>query len=436
MFLRRYLRSSVSILVLLGFIFSAFADTQPTTPQLDDLPDLFKILQVHEVSVNALSVRSTEPVALEHYEIPLRAVETDISSRLSENIKSSLIFEKNGEKYVRWIINPEDTKWHLEVAEHLRSKNIPVVKGQYFTGYQTASRSYLVIDPKTKATFSLKVSTNHTGGQWTDKKQEWEDAKQIRTAYDYVFDAIKKHGQLKHAIVIDEPAAFGLPAIDQAMVVRTYDVLERGNSILIPGFSVLHGLYGERFAARHNSNDPAAFWNEHYNKPLARAMAELYAITGMQYDSPHSQNFLVELDFNGKPTGRIAFRDFGDAFVNPEALEAHGRPDLAEKWDKDNIKPKVLDVGVGLLHGNYWPKWIPQEIYQAYAHDFFKVFESEFKRITGSDIGKNVTDISINSTGTYYTKYYPTDSVEGQRYLNWLRRHSSLSCRAIFKQAM
>ncbi|HRP08704.1 MAG TPA: 3'-5' exonuclease, partial [Gemmatimonadales bacterium] len=60
-------------------------------------------------------------------------------------------------------------------------------------------------------------------------------------------------------------------------------------------------------------NDPAAFWNEHYNKPLARAIAEFAAITGMSYDSPHSQNFLVELDAGNRPTGRIVLRDFGDA---------------------------------------------------------------------------------------------------------------------------
>jgi len=39
------------------------------------------------------------------------------------------------------------------------------------------------IDDNTHAVFSIKASTNNTGGQWTDKKQEWADALPVALVY-------------------------------------------------------------------------------------------------------------------------------------------------------------------------------------------------------------------------------------------------------------
>lgn len=427
-------RKVVSVFIVFGLLVSALATASQNQKPVAELPKPFEILQLHEAKSNAVAERSTKPIAIEHFEIPLRIVEVDVAKRIPKEILSSLIFEKNGEKYLRWIINPEDTKWHREVAQYLRSKGIPVIKGQYFTAYQTASRSYLVVDPKTGATFSVKVSTNNTGGHWTDKKQTWEDARQVRWAYEYVHDQIRRRGGLKHGILIDEPAAFGLPAIDQGMLVRTYSVLEKGRSFLLPGFAVLHDAVGRNLAFANGSNQPAEYWNEHYNRPLARALAELYAITGMQYDSPHSQNFLVEFDLDGRPTGRIGIRDFGDVYVTAEALEANGRSDLVRNWDTDNLRRGVFDVAIGLLHGNINPSWIDGEIYTRYAYDFFNEFEREFKRVTGIDLGTTRTPMSLQAL--YFSKRYLTDSEEGQKYLEWLRIRQPGSCRHIFKKAM
>jgi hypothetical protein len=139
-----------------------------------------------ETHSNAVAKRSSDYVQMEHYEIPLELVEKDIAERANKAFIDAMVFERDGKKYVRWVINPEDTKWHLEVANFLIRNGITPIKKTYFLGYMTASRSYIVVEPKTGTEFSIKMSTNNTGGNWKDKQQTWDDAKQIRMMTDFV----------------------------------------------------------------------------------------------------------------------------------------------------------------------------------------------------------------------------------------------------------
>lgn len=431
---KKLLSLFIPVILTLASASSPLAETASPKP----LPPGFKMLQYHEVKSNAAAERSTRPIMIEHFEIPLELIDVSMAKRIPKNVASSLIFKKNGKPYLRWIINPEDTKWHKEVESYLKEKGVEAARGRYFTAYQTASRSYFLVDPKTGAVFSAKVSTDKTGGQWTDKKQTWEDAKQVRLAYEYIMDAIKSRGGLGNGVLIDEPAAFGLSKINHGFLIRTYDaLLNNPNLRLIPGFSVLHEEFGRELAERNGAKDPAAFWNEHYNKPLARALAELYAISGMQFDSPHSQNFLVELDEKGRPQGRIAMRDFGDAFVTEEAVKAARRGDLAKAWEPSNVTKESLRVSIGLLHGNKSPSWINENIYKGYSRDFYSEFEKEFQRTTGVDISKS--SHPIFRSHLYFTKNYSIVSKSGLEYLKWLkngRPRMGLTCRDAFRKAI
>lgn len=353
------------------------------SPEMKSLVDF-------ETRANAASFRSNEKIAIEHFEIPLRLIRSDIAKRIDRKILSSLVFEKNGEKYIRWIINPEDTQWHLQVRDFLTQSGLDAEKYRHFEGYQTASRSYIIVDPQTKAEFSVKVSTNLTGGSWKDKKQTYEDAWQIRMVTDYVYDMIKRSGKLKNIVLLDEPAIFGLEHLDQGMVIRDYGSLSYSGKKYVPGFSIMHSKLGRDLAKLNGSDDPAAFWNDHYNKPLARAIAEFVALTGMTYDSPHSQNFLVELDTENRPTGRIVFRDFGDTYLTREFFKEANRLDVVERWEKDNILGSRFHIAVGILHGNNPPDWLPtflppnyKNSYARWAVDFHKEFNKEFEKQTG-----------------------------------------------------
>jgi len=355
-----------------------------------------------ETRDNAASLRSNQPIQIENYEIPVRLLKSDVAQRISPKIRDSLIFTQNGEQYLRWVINPEDTQWYKDVEKFLTQNGVPATRHHYFTGYQTASRSYIVEAPN-GAEFSVKVSTNHTGGNWTDKKETWDDTQQVRMAADFVDGQIREN-PLKTAVTLDEPAGFGIESIDQGMLIRDLGELTEGHHYFLPGFSAMHQQTGTELARLNGSNAPARFWNDAYNRPLGRALAEFSARTGLTFDSPHSQNFLIELDSNMKPTGRIVIRDFGDTYALKEWFVAKGLTKFLANWDADNVLAGDMDVAIGILHGNRFPDWMNDAEYKHWGNDFFAAFESEYSKDTG--VPRSELQQPMVQNGLYFAKDY------------------------------
>ena len=381
----------------------------------DATPDAVKQLIDWETKSNAVSVRSNEELVIKHYEIPLEALTADLAPHLDPKVRDSLIFQKEGKPWVRWIINSEDTKWHLQVAAFLQERGLDPRPKTHFKGYRTASRSMIIIDPDTGAKFSAKVSTNNTGGHWVDKKQPFDDARQARTSSDMIAD-IKKKVKFDHLVLMDEPAMFGIQEVDQGMLIRSLEDLPQGGRYYLPGFSALHDATGKKIAKLNGSNNPAEFWNENYNKKLARAYAEFAAHTGLTYDSPHSQNFLIELDANMKPTGRIVLRDFVDAYAQADILKAAGKEEFLSTWDPDNINTKKLHVAIGPMHGNDFPSWLDEETYSRWGDDFYKEFDLEFSKLTGIPHSE-LRAVSHDQSGRYFGKDYTMQSATAKKYL-------------------
>lgn len=370
-----------------------------------------------ETESNQVAVRSSEAFDLLHYEIPLNLLEKDIADYTPEALLGSLIFKKDGKSYARWIINPEDTKMHLELKKYFKKKNLILKPKKFFRGYLTASRSVIAVNPETGFSFSVKVSTNNTGGHWKDKKQTWTDAKQIRKMSDWVTEisaSVKKDFML----IMDEPFALGVKGIDQGLVVRSLNDVAEDAVYYLPGFSALHTEIGVKIAKKNGDKNPVKFWNKHYNKPLARALAEFTVATGASYDSPHSQNFLIELDRKLKPTGRIVLRDFGDIYVLTDFVKRTEHADLLKIWEADNLVSGELRQYIGLLHGNDPPTWMTIEDYKKWSRDFFQQFEqkfSELSRIPIEDLKE--TRASHSDDFSYSSKVYQTSSDRWKRFL-------------------
>lgn len=389
---------------LISLSLLAFSLTMPAHAVTDSIEKLIN----YETLSNAASTRSNTLVKLPHVEIPLDLVGVDFAKRIDLKIADSLIFGLNNKKYVRWILNPEDTKWSDVLIAHFKEKHGLILERKYyFNGYMTASRSYIAEDPINGSQFSVKSSTNSTGGNWKDKKQPIGEAIDSRLMSDFLHSQNKLR-QFQHFTFLDEPAILSVQDLDQAVVIRDLGELKKADSkfFYLPGFSALHETTGKLIAARNGSNDPYQFWTEHYVKVAGRALGELAARSGLQFDSPHSQNFLIELDLNMKPTGRLVLRDMADLYIDKNfflALEGPDSPTISKFTQKENIL-KRLAAGFGPLHGNSYPSWISPENYSKWKDIFFADYERTFKDISGFDL--KVLDVKAYQSGEYFTSSY------------------------------
>jgi hypothetical protein len=343
-----------------------------------------------------LNPQTKERFSVEHLEIPLDMVSMDIAKTGANHFFESLTFTKGKKRYLRWIIHPEDQSYINEVEDWLNANNLPVKRKKYFWGYKTASRSLILVDPQSNIEFSLKTSTDHLHGHPIGKGQPWDDSQQIRQISDLIKDHSDKQPP-KRVLYLDEPLAFGIPEVKMGMVVRSYDQLGGSGLRYVPGFAIMHGELGAEIAKVNGAKSPGAFWNEHYNKALARALAELFIISGTLPIAGHSQNFLVELDQNLRPTGRIAVRDIGDSVIWPAYFNALGRDDVPKSWSKNFWMKKSAFLTVGLIAMTANPGWLKRidkrpgdpNYYHTWGQDFFDAFDDEFHKQTGLRMTRN-----------------------------------------------
>lgn len=412
------MKQQLIFILSLFFAFSILAQTPPVKTLID-----------METKSNAAGVRSNEMVLMHHYEIPLRLLTEGKEINLDPKIYKSLVFTKNNEKYVRWVVNPEDTKWYLDVEKFMRSHGLDPIRKTHFKGYQTASRSYIVIDPKNGAQFSIKTSTNQTGGAWKDKKQDYKDGFDIMLISD-LMARLQLERPFENLAIMQEPLAFGIESIDQSIVVRELGEIAKSDQFLyIPGFSVLHEDTGREIAELNGSNDPAQFWNEHYVKAMAKAAAEVVARTGIWFDSPHSQNFLVEMTKDFKPTGRVVLRDLGDIYINEPVMKAMGENELLKKFStKENIL-KSLRVSFGPLHGNKAPSWVDNSVYTEWSKNFYETFRKEYQKYTGITVEKYNPSYGFS----YFGLEVDTQAQDFNRYKDKIKP-TPKSCSNLFMQ--
>lgn len=384
-----------------------------------------KFLVHNETKGNAAGARSEAGVLMPHLEIPFEMVGVEFTKRLRPEIAASLVFMRDGHKYVRWILNPEDTQWSDEVIKYFaKEKGIQLTKKYYFTGYQTASRSYIAEDPKTHAQFSVKSSTNVTGGSWRDKKQPVGEAIDSIIMGNYLAEQ-NRLMKFKYFTFMDEPAILKLDAIDQAVVIRDLNAVNQTGpeaKYYLPGFSALHEVVGKEIALKNGSPNPYDFWTEHYVKVAGKALGELAARTGLQFDSPHSQNFLVELDPNFKPTGRLVLRDLADLYVDQNfihILRADSKEFLGTFTQKSNIL-NYVSAGFGPLHGNEHPSWVDANQYAAWKDIFFDSFESSIEEVTGVPRTKFKSSYYRQSGAYFLANYELVQNSELSSYMDTL----------------
>lgn len=404
------------------------------------LPDNFKQLLNWEIRANSFhkdNRKSPYQFNVSYIEIAAKFILEDINDDLfTPSIRESMMNEKR--QTIRWVLNPEDTKYKAELIRWLKKMGQDAtIKQDRFNGFLTSSRSMILQDRINGAIFSLKVSTDWTGGGFKKGKHlPMVDAKESRRGTDFVYSIWQKNkNRIKHSVYLWESASFSIKEIDRSMIIRNYDELvenQNNNLYYLPGFSALFPTVGSQIAASHtNKNDSASiaqYWLENYTLPLARAFAEFAAYFGMSYESAHSQQFLIEMikkeDGILYPTGRIVMRDFNDSFPYGEYPLHPAR--LIKSWRMMN-KRDHLNVRFGILKAinkkQVETGWINDSLREEWGKLFFAEFEKQYSKITGVPKKElNLHTIFQGTTGSYLVKSYFNESQIWKVYLKRLTK--------------
>ncbi len=338
------------------------------------LPNSARYMVYLETSENPVGKRSPRPFWIEHLEIPLASLQEDIGLKMDPRVRESMIFENaEGVKMVRWILNPEDSKYANEIIEKMSEKGLNLEKKRYFIGYSTSSRSCIVQDPKTGTTFSIKSSTNQTAGNWNDKKETVRAARAGRLMNDHI-ERDRKSGHNTALGIVNEPLAYYMPEVDQGIIIRQYDHFLKANqdTKLVPVFAFIHRARFYASKAGYDVSQPGAT-QEFIEKTLAKsggiASAELFMHYGIIYNSPHGQNFLVEVDKNEKPTGKLYARDYADSHLYEPIFKksSAGRATLAHYRTFTSGSNEIVSENFRLIFGPYHngtrtkPGWVVDE---------------------------------------------------------------------------
>lgn len=374
------------------------------------LPNSARYMVYLETSENPVGRRSPRPFWIEHLEIPLRYLQEDKGERLDRRVHESMLFTNDqGEKTVRWILNPEDTTYGDQIIEKFREMGVNLQRKRYFIGYSTSSRSCIVQDPRSGTTFSIKSSTDNTAGSWNDKKETVRAARAGRLMSDHI-DRSRHEAHNTSLALVHEPLAYYLNGVDQGIIVRQYDhFLRRSQDLkLVPVFAYVHRA--EFYARKAGSAGPVQdFIERTLVQPGGVATAELFLHYGIVYNSPHGQNFLVEVDKDEKPTGKLYARDYADSHLFEPIFSRtdHGRAVLEHYRTFTGNHNQILTETIPLRFGPYHngsfdkPSWVTNE---QNLIDRFK--SSLLTRISTTVRYATGTPAALASTYSSYVNYW------------------------------
>ncbi len=206
---------------------------------------------------------------------------------------------------IRWFKHPFNTKSTIPHFHETSKSNLVT--------YFTASRSLAIT--LGDHVFTLKMPTDHPHGfegqYQPSKATTQEDIMDGINRMSYVEKIDKKIGLDPKLILAKEVAMVADKATGEGYLFRDISFMNDGNYYL-PALSI---PYAGRKIAALNKQHPDTFWSKNYAELLGSAKAKLLLRYGLQMETPNSQNMLIQLDHDLRPTGVIVFRDISDTVL-------------------------------------------------------------------------------------------------------------------------
>jgi hypothetical protein len=250
--------------------------------------------------------------------VPLKEVDVKRSARLPSELESTFL---RGDQ-VLWPKHPYNT---VEITPFFKAPELP----EKIRAWHTTSRSMVTtIDGKV---YGLKMPTNHPFGP--------NRVEQINKA----FPKESMLSSMRRTEIIERIDARLGPDPDLILLKDIFTVTDK---ITGHGFSIrdLRPLNDGHYyfpaqmlptvgydLAQKNGLSFGDFVKNFWARPLGKLQAKLLFRYGIEYNPINPQNFLIQLDRNLKPTGKLACRDLGDSFQVESISKALGLGSEVEK---------------------------------------------------------------------------------------------------------
>lgn len=316
--------------------------------------------------------------------IPFDSVTLTYANDASAAIKK-LLSSDDG-KTANWFSHPYNTSEVVPYFDGRKKTDGPTLIAQH-----NASRTVTIeIDGDL---MGLKLPTDHPfgsdGATQESKASMQEDVLLARKRSEVVEKIDRELGQddtltiLKYAAVVKDKKS------GNGFVLRDLRPMQDG-SYYLPAHQI--PSIGKEIAKKNNV-DFVEFWGKNWAERLGEVQAKTLIRYGIESEATNPQNYLIQLDNNFRPTGKIFYRDITDSNFNGSVARAIGLSEYVTFDEQNKIPVSSALVGwernysltwlfeknpSGFDTQNITPAWRQQHI-QSYIKTIVKLLDLDSK---------------------------------------------------------
>ncbi len=268
--------------------------------------------------------KDRRPIKVDFSLVSQKGIETTFLPDASTKLKEFII---SGNK-IRWFKHPYNTVESLPDAQEVSHGNVKA--------YLTASRSLAL--KVGDEFYTIKMPTDYPHGPkgqyQPGKASTSEDILDGINRMNYFSRVDSEIGLDPNLILAKEVAMVADKKTGEGFLFRDLSFMKSGNYYL-PALSI---PYIGREIAEKNGVSVEEFWQKAYAELLGRSKAKLLLRYGAQMETPNSQNMLIELDKNLKPTGRLVFRDISDTVLIEGVATGLGEAGILKKDSENGVE--------------------------------------------------------------------------------------------------
>jgi hypothetical protein len=357
---------------------------------------------------------SQAPVRVPFVKVPAGHVIVHSLGEVSAKLKALL--EDPAGTFARWFRHPFAREAKLPYAAAPEDGSVEA--------YLTASRSLEL--NMGEEHYSIKLATERPHGPegriQLKKASVAEDIRDAKSRMPYIAQVDAKIGEEPTIVFAKEVVAVEDGETGEGFLIRELSFLGSGNYYL-PAFSL---PYVGREIAEYNGAEPEAFWKTHYAKVLGRAKAQLLLRYGLQMETPNAQNFLIELDPDLRPTGRIVIRDLSDTQLVRPIARALGEGDTL----KSDHEARVANTNSLRPWGrnSLWKmdeaeeRSFSEDTLHSWYHAHNQAYRQELERVLGVDLSR-FKKLDLNSELDEFMVSRPVQMALAKHRAELIRRH-------------